>query len=272
MGGLIRSCHRGPTVAVTAFAIVLAVLAGNDAASCALVGVAVLFGQLSIGWSNDWLDAGRDAAVGRTDKPVAAGIVAIPVVETAAAVAVVATIACSALLGWRSGAMNLVVVACGWAYNLGAKAKWWSWLPYAIAFGSLPTIATLALPEPRLPGAWAVAAGGLLGVAGHLTNALPDLGDDERVGVRGLPHRLGARRSLLLTAALLLLAACSIVVGPPGSAPVISWIGLGVIVVLVAASTRIALRNPASRVLFLGIIAMTAVDVVLLVVSGGRLR
>ena len=34
---------------------------------------AVSTGQLSIGWSNDALDAARDRLAGRTDKPVAAG-------------------------------------------------------------------------------------------------------------------------------------------------------------------------------------------------------
>ena len=40
---------------------------------CVAVAVAVLAGQLSTGWSNDWFDAGRDTAVGRTDKPIVAG-------------------------------------------------------------------------------------------------------------------------------------------------------------------------------------------------------
>ncbi len=40
-----------------------------------LATAAVLTGQLSIGWSNDWLDAYRDAAVRRFDKPVVSGAV-----------------------------------------------------------------------------------------------------------------------------------------------------------------------------------------------------
>ena len=38
-----------------------------------LTGLAVLAGQLSIGWSNDLLDRSRDVAAGRSDKPLATG-------------------------------------------------------------------------------------------------------------------------------------------------------------------------------------------------------
>src|SRR4051794_41871948 len=67
------SCHPGPALAVTVVATLLAVAAGAPARTVALVGAAFGVGQLSIGWSNDWLDAARDVAVGRGDKPVAAG-------------------------------------------------------------------------------------------------------------------------------------------------------------------------------------------------------
>ena len=62
------------------------------------------------------------------------------------------------------------------------------------------------------------AAGALLGVGAHLVNVLPDLADDAATGVRGLPHRLGARRSSVLAAAVLVGATVVIVVGAPGRA------------------------------------------------------
>ena len=46
---------------------------GTPLARGLLVTAAVLAGQLSIGWSNDLIDARRDRAVGRTDKPLAVG-------------------------------------------------------------------------------------------------------------------------------------------------------------------------------------------------------
>src|SRR3954454_16414014 len=76
--------HLGPTVAVTTVATLLAVAAGNPAGRAVLVCVAVLAGQASIGWSNDWLDADRDRAVQRADKTVGQGAVGAPVWRDAA--------------------------------------------------------------------------------------------------------------------------------------------------------------------------------------------
>ena len=73
--GLLRSCHPEPTAAVTLMITALAVTVGHPAGRVVLIGLAVLTGQLSIGWLNDLLDAERDRVVGRPDKPVATGTV-----------------------------------------------------------------------------------------------------------------------------------------------------------------------------------------------------
>ena len=57
---LALATHLGPTVAVTTVATLLAVSAGVPGGHVVLVALAVLAGQASIGWSNDWLDADRD--------------------------------------------------------------------------------------------------------------------------------------------------------------------------------------------------------------------
>ena len=268
---LVQACHPAPTVAVTLFATVLALRAGNRPGTVVLIAVAVLAGQLSIGWTNDRLDAARDTRAGRTDKPVVTGALPIRVLDSAASAAVVATLGLSALLGWRAGLANLWVLAWGLLYNLGLKATWWSWLPYAAAFGALPAVATLALGDPAVPAAWVVLAGALLGVAANLTNALPDLADDEDTGVRGLPHRLGAARSLFLAAALLVVVTAAVVFGPPGRPAAFGWIALVVVVGLVAGGLGWALGHPADRRSFLAIMAVTALDLVVLSVTADRL-
>ena len=58
------------------------------------------------------------------------------------------------------------------------------------------------------------------GAGAHFANVLPDLDDDARTGVRGLPHRLGAARSAVAAAGLLLAATVTLVFGPPGAAVV----------------------------------------------------
>jgi len=194
---LARSCHPLPSVAVSSLSAGLAALTGLPLATGILLTAAVFTGQLSIGWSNDYLDADRDRAADRTDKPVAAGAVAPRVAGMAALVALTLTLALSAALGWPGGAAALVIVLCGWLYNLGLKATILSWLPYAIAFGMLPSAATLAATPPRWPAVWALTAGAMLGVAAHLANVLPDLPNDTATGIRGLPHRLGAKATAL---------------------------------------------------------------------------
>src|SRR3712207_681196 len=73
---LALATHPGPAVAVTVVAGLLALAAGVPAGRAALVTVAVLAGQASLGWSNDWLDAARRRAVARAPKPVVQGAVA----------------------------------------------------------------------------------------------------------------------------------------------------------------------------------------------------
>jgi len=138
---LALSCHPIPSVAVTAISAGLVALAHLTLGRGALVTVAVLTGQLSIGWSNDYLDAERDRAMLRPDKPVATGAMEPRVAGIAAVVALSLTLALSAALGWPGGAAALAIVLCAWAYNLGLKATVLSWLPYAIAFGMLPAVA-----------------------------------------------------------------------------------------------------------------------------------
>lgn len=207
--------HFGPTVAVTTFTAVLALAAGAGTRTL-LIAAAVLAGQLSIGWSNDYLDAGIDRAADRRDKAVVRGTVTEPALLRAALVAAALSVPLSLANGALAGAAAIGTTACGWAYNLGLKRTLASPLPYAVAFALTPP-AFVALAVGQTPSAQVVVAGGLLGLCAHFTNAVKDLDADALTGVRGLPQRLGARRSGLVSAALLLLAAVDLLV--PGSSP-----------------------------------------------------
>jgi 4-hydroxybenzoate polyprenyltransferase len=270
--GLLRSCHPAPCVAVTLFATILGALAGNSPARCVLLAAAILAGQLSIGWSNDRIDAARDAGAQRRDKPVARGEVQLPVLDRAIGSSLVATVLLSFSLGWRAGSLHCAAVSCGWLYNLVLKSRWLSWLPYALAFGSLPAIATLALPQPRLPGGWIVLAAAALGVVANLTNALPDLDEDARAGIRGLPHRLGARRALAVSAGLLMAATVALTVGPPGPPSGLGLLGLALAVGLVLAGAGWAWRHPLSRGVFYGLIVFVGLQLGLILTSAHQLR
>jgi 4-hydroxybenzoate polyprenyltransferase len=276
-GGVVRalalSCHPLPTLSVTAISAGLAVLVGLTPARAMLMVAAVFVGQLSIGWSNDAIDAARDRASGRADKPVAGGAVSSRTVGIAAAAALLASIVLSLALGWLPGLASLTIVACGWAYNLGLKATAFSFVPYAIAFGALPAVATLALPEPTWPAPWAMIAGALFGVSAHLANVLPDLDDDIGTGVRGLPHRIGARATAV--ACPVMLGAASLVIllgtsGPTGP-ETWRWLGIAAIIGLVIAGIVVGLRQPRSRALFVIVIAAALIAVLLFALSGQSL-
>ena len=266
--GLALACHLGPTLAVTALTAAVAIGVGASARTCALIGAAVLTGQLSVGWSNDWIDAGRDLAVGRGDKPIVAGVVPMRVVRAAALVAAALCVPLSLATGWRAGSAHLVAVTAAWAYNVRLKSTSWSWAPYALSFGLLPAFVALALPGHPWPAWWAPGTAALLGIGAHVANVVPDLDDDRSTGVHGLPHRLGRAWSNLLAPAALLAATALIVLGPAGSPAAGALLGLVAAAGIAAAGAVVALTRQHSRVPFYLAIAVAAVDVVLLVRAG----
>jgi 4-hydroxybenzoate polyprenyltransferase len=210
---LIIASHPIPSLAVTAMATLLTAEAappGFGAGRVVLVALAVLAGQLSVGWSNDAIDADRDA--GRADKPTAVGLVSVRALWLGAAVAAAASLALAAALGPVSLAIDAAMTAVAWSYNLGLKSTIWSGASYAVAFGLLPSFAASALPGHPLARWPVTVAAALLGLGAHFANVLPDLADDARNGVRGLPQRLAARSGPAATryAALVLLLAASV--------------------------------------------------------------
>jgi len=264
-----RSTHPLPSAAVAAIAVILGVAVGLEPWRLAVIGVAVFTNQLSVGLSNDWLDADRDRAVGRTDKPVALGILPVRTVRLVAVILAALSLVVSVPLGWGAVA-NLVFLAAGWSYNAVFKLGPLSVLPYAVGFGSIPLIATLSLPDPALASPWAILAGALLGVSAHFANVLPDLDDDRRTGVNGLPHRLGRRTVGLVISLALVGASASIVLGP-GPAPLGQYLALVLSFALAILCAVLVVVRPASRSIFFITIVGALINVTLLVTAGERL-
>jgi 4-hydroxybenzoate polyprenyltransferase len=262
---MLRAAHIGPSVAVTCLVALLAVDQRLPAYRGVVVTAAVFAGQLTIGWGNDLLDAGRDRQVGRRDKPLANGELRASTVVQALAVAAVACVALSFLAGWRSALVHLLlVVAFGHLYNLGLKSSPWSWLPYAVAFGSLPAVVTWADVPGHWPPAWMMGTACALGVAAHFLNTLPDLVADAATGVRGLPHRLGPAVSRAVAIVLLVGASVVAAFGPagsPGAAAVVALVAVAVLAVVAAVGR--------GRMPFQAAITIALVDVVLLTVAAG---
>jgi 4-hydroxybenzoate polyprenyltransferase len=266
---LALSSHPGPSIAVTAITIGLGFSVGLDPDRLVLLGLAMLAGQVSIGLSNDWIDADRDSAVGRRDKPISLGWIDVGVVRTAAWASAAASILLVLPLGWLAAVALVFATGLGWAYNAGLKKTEWSIVPYVLSFGSLPALASLALPVPAAPAPWALGVGGLLGAAAHFANTLPDLDADRATGVSGLPHRLGRHVSSILTYVILLLAAGLELYGTGGFGFVPADIGLAVNIVI--ASIGIAAAGRPTRRHFRLIIIAALVDAAVLIFAGSRL-
>ncbi|MBD8077793.1 UbiA family prenyltransferase [Cellulosimicrobium arenosum] len=267
LGGLAVASHAAPTAFVTVFAGALSAAIGAGAPTTALVVAAVLAGQLSVGWSNDWLDSARDLAVGRSDKPVVQGVVRAGTLRAAALTALGLCVVASLATGVVPGLVHLVAVAGAWAYNAGIKATVWSWVPYAVSFALLAVFVVLAAPGDRVPAGWVALAAGLLGCGAHVANTLPDLDDDVATGVRGLPHRLGRRRSSVLAPLVLGAAVAVVVLAPTGSPGVAAWTVGALALVAAAAAGALGVLRPASRAPFVLSMLVAALCVVLLVLA-----
>lgn len=207
---------------------------------------------------------------------MARGLVAANAVARASVAAGVCCVVLSFALGLICGLVHLVAVAGGLVYDLVGKRHAWSFVPFAVSFGLLPSVATLSLPQPVWPPWWASVAGALLGVVAHFANVLPDLDDDVAAGVMGLPQRLGATLTRALAAGLLLVAAIVLAIGPRTtgtSATLPGWVtAVALVVIVVLLAFAFAIRWPeGSRAPFALTVLATVVVVGLLVARGSAL-
>ncbi|MGC5050329.1 UbiA family prenyltransferase [Micromonospora sp. DT48] len=270
--GLVRASHPEPTVAVTTVAGLLAVGVGHPPGGVLAVVLTVAASQFAVGWTNDLLDADRDAVVGRTDKPLASGALGRRTVAVAAAVAATATVALALTTNPTAALCATVALVSALLYDWPLKSTPISVLPYAISFGALPAFVVLALPGAPPPPAWLVAAAALLGAGAHFANVLPDFADDARTGVRGLPHRLGPVGSRVAAVGLLIAATVTLVFGPPGPP---TRVGLAAVVAAVVIFTLAwYLGRGGGRggdrpvAAFRAVLLVALIDVVLLVTNG----
>jgi 4-hydroxybenzoate polyprenyltransferase len=155
--------------------------------------------QFSISAFNDYFDRYVDA--GRPDKPVATGEV-----SPRAALLLGASFGLLAILGsapfgpWLT-VLTAVGLGGGLLYDAGLKYTTFSWLPFSIAFPTLPLWAWAgAHPDGTFPSQlwWVVPVGAVLVLGIHLADTIPDIASDTQAGVRGLAHRLGLERSVAL--------------------------------------------------------------------------
>lgn len=263
--GFAVACHLLPTLSVTAMVSLLAWRTGWSGWQLLLLVVAVLSGQLSVGWSNDAIDAPIDIAAGRTVKPVVAGVLSVRGLWVAAVAALITTVVASFVAaGLLGGVFQVIAVASAWLYNLRLSRTTWSWLPYAVSFACVTPFITLGMAPPMAPALWAIAVFVSTGVAAHLANALPDLATDQERGLGGLVTRLGEVRARRLALLLLALSSFILLIQLAQSNAVAAYLiplATGVVLIL-------AMRPTKRPIFFLAVQALAALEVLVILVTG----
>lgn len=267
MLALIRSSHPIPCLAVSLFAAVFALGLGFSLERSLLVFIVVLLQQISVGLSNDWLDSKQDLRAGRKDKPAANGLVKVSELRAWSLVSAVLAQTSAFYFGPGAAVLMFVMLAAGWAYNLGMKANWSSAIPYIVGFGSVPVFVGLSAEVPIWVEPWVVFMAALLGASAHFANVLPDIEADKLNGVNALPHILGQRVSAFVIAITALLATLLAVTQSQDLDPAVAVTGLVVNILLAGFASALSLKKQPPRSAFLLLILAALVNVVLLMVG-----
>jgi len=198
------AAHFGPTILITTISFLLAAQLWWEGPAY-LIAFTVFLGQLLIGWSNDIYDYQDDLKHNRVNKPLVSGQLQIEDLKKATFILLPIALLANLLgpLGLKGGAVYLLGVGCGIAYNFYFKFRITSPLVYFIALAALP--ASIFYAVDRNPPLWVLASSSLLGVAFHFANVLKDLSADRDSNIGGLPQRLGKKASLVIIAILLII-------------------------------------------------------------------
>ena len=195
---LARASHLAPSLLVSAVAGAFTAKVWQTELALPIAMI-VLVGQLCIGWSNDAIDAANDILQNRQEKPVVAKDITA---KTLTWLSILAAVICVPInlfgpLGIKAGALHLLAIGSGISYNFLFKNNAFSPLPFALSFGLLPTFILVGAQEQ--PPIWIVQWGACLGVTAHFANCLKDIDSDLKIGIKGLPQRLGKKASRLIT-------------------------------------------------------------------------
>ena len=204
--GLLRASHFGPNLLVTFISLFFAQLYWWEGPAL-VISFGVFCGQLVVGWSNDVIDYKDDLLHNRQKKPLVSGQISLRLLQNCLRVMTPLAIVINLFgpLGFVGGGLSVLAIGLAVAYNFYFKFTIFSWLPYAIAFGALPSC--MALSKEQAPELWMWLGGALLGTAAHFLNVVKDMDEDRVSGIKGLPQRLGTKASVVTAIALIALAA-----------------------------------------------------------------
>jgi 4-hydroxybenzoate polyprenyltransferase len=254
---LLRASHLGPTLAVTLVSFLLATALWWEGPAY-FISFGVFLGQLLVGWTNDLNDYQDDLKHNRIGKPLVSGELTktslLRAVKITTPIAVVVNL--FGPLGIKGGSLYLFGVGMGVAYNFYFKSTVLSPLPYALAFAAFVSSIVIATDQ-NVP-IWLVLAGALFGVAAHFANVLKDLDQDLTSGIKGLPQRLGKKKTRVICGALLI--ALTLTLNSANPNQVLLIVGL-----IGAALTTLS----SSKWIFKVLMITAIVDVILLLEAAG---
>ena len=257
MRSLLIASHLGPTLAVTLVSFLLATALWWEGPAY-FISFGVFLGQLLVGWTNDLNDYQDDLKHNRIGKPLVSGELTktslLRAVKITTPIAVVVNL--FGPLGIKGGSLYLFGVGMGVAYNFYFKSTVLSPLPYALAFAAFVSSIVIATDQ-NVP-IWLVLAGALFGVAAHFANVLKDLDQDLTSGIKGLPQRLGKKKTRVICGALLI--ALTLTLNSANPNQVLLIVGL-----IGAALTTLS----SSKWIFKVLMITAIVDVILLLEAAG---
>jgi 4-hydroxybenzoate polyprenyltransferase len=202
--GLLKASHFGPTLLVTAISFGFATYYWWEGPAY-VIAFGVFTGQLVVGWSNDLYDFEDDLKHNRQNKPLVSGVITREFLQRCLRLMVPFSFIANlgGPLGLNGGLVYMLGVACGVAYNFYFKFSFLSPLPFAIAFAALPSC--IAISKNIMPPTWMWLGGALFGMAAHFINVIKDMKQDQISEIKGLPQRLGTRKSIVAAALLIAL-------------------------------------------------------------------
>ena len=202
--GLLKASHFGPTLLVTAISFGFATYYWWEGPAY-VIAFGVFTGQLVVGWSNDLYDYEDDLKHNRQNKPLVSGVITREFLQRCLRLMVPFSFIANlgGPLGLNGGLVYMLGVACGVAYNFYFKFSILSPLPFAVAFAALPSC--IAISKDITPPTWMWRGGALFGMAAHFINVIKDMKQDQISEIKGLPQRLGTRKSIVAAALLIAL-------------------------------------------------------------------
>ena len=200
--GLLQASHFGPNLLVTFISLFFAQLYWWEGPAL-VIAFGVFCGQLVVGWSNDVIDYQDDLLHNRQKKPLVSGQISLRLLQNSLRVMLPIAIVINLFgpLGLIGGGLSVLAIGFAVAYNFYFKFTIFSWLPFAFAFGSLPSC--MALSKDEAPALWMWLGGALFGTAAHFLNVIKDMEQDQVSGIQGLPQRLGTKRSVIVAITLI---------------------------------------------------------------------